>query len=86
MVYKTELSELRGQIDSLDNEIIDKIFKLSKVTKSFKQKIKNGKSYSSLVSLDVARLARDKNLDEEAVLRIFKEIMELINEQKANLK
>jgi chorismate mutase len=85
-MYKTELSELRRQIDSLDNEIIDKIFKLSQVTKSFKQKINHGTRYTPLVTLDIARLARDKNLDEKAVLKIFKEIMLLIDEQEANLK
>ena len=81
-MYKAELSELRRQIDNLDNEIIDKIFKLNQINKIFKQKkIKNCSIYSPLVTLDIARLARDKNLNEKSVSKIFKEIMELINEE-----
>lgn len=82
MMYKTELSELRRQIDSLDHEIIEKIFKLSQVIKCFKQKNNPDKRYVPLVTWDIAKLARDKNLDEKAVLEIFKEIMQLIDEQE----
>jgi chorismate mutase len=85
-MYETKISELRNQIDNLDNEIIDKIFILSQVANSFKLKISNCISNPSLKTLDIARLARDKNLDEKAILKIFKEIMELINEQETKLK
>ena len=83
-MYTAELSELRRQIDRLDHELIDKIFKLSKGVKCFKQKINLDTGYIPFVTSDIERLAREKNLDEKAVLRIFKEIMQLIDEQEAS--
>lgn len=79
MTYKTEIVELRRQIDRLDGEIIDRIIELTQAIKCLK-KSNMDDGCIGFVTANVERLARQKNLDENAVSRIFSEIM-LLNSQ-----
>jgi hypothetical protein len=81
VTYETEIYELRRQIDRLDRVLLDKIYKLSKLIRN----TSTYANYNPYTNLRIKQLTLDKNLDEKAVLRIFKEIKGLIEEQEVNL-
>ena len=86
MTYNAEIIKFRRQIDKLDLEIFKKIVELSEAIKHLKHKIENidrypGIGYVSLVNSEVEKLARQNNLDARAIVKIFNEIMRLIDEE-----
>jgi chorismate mutase len=84
LIYETEIYKLRRQIDKLDNELLKKILKLSQLVKNCKQNINSKTEYIPFANSELMKLARKKDLDENAILRIFKEITQLIEAQELN--
>jgi chorismate mutase len=84
VTYNTETNDLRRQIDKLDHEIIDKIVELSKLINCYKHKNNQNTGYKNSLDFDIKNLARQKNLDEKSVSKIFKEILQLIEDKRVN--
>lgn len=76
----TNITRLRKQIEGIDHEIFYKIVALSHTIKCYEKK-----TYAKISKIkpdisDLEKLAHEKNLDAEAVSKIFTEIMLLVDE------
>ncbi len=81
----TDITDLRKQIEGIDHEIFYKIVELSQTIKCYKKKPDAKISNIQLDFSELERLAPKKNLDADAVSKIFNEIMLLVNEREVKL-
>ena len=81
----TNITRLRKRIEVIDHEIFYKIVALSNTIKCLEKKTDASISRIQLDISDLEKLAHKKNLDAGAVLKIFNEIMLLVNEKGVEL-
>ena len=79
------ITDLRKEIEGLDHEIFDKIVELSQAIKCFRKKNDADIGKIQFVNSDIENLACKKRLNVDAVSKIFKEIMLLVNDREVKL-